>query len=444
MDDGERLGVLETFGISGYQAKAYLALLELGPSQARDVSGRSGVPLGRVYDVLEKLHQRGLAEVMPEAPRRYRAVPFEVCLERELQRHRERIELLEREQESLLEVMAPTGPQNGFERGEYVVVRGRKAMLERVAGLLASVEKDVLMLGTERTPQRLRADGSAAELQARGGRTRLLVPVGPENAQAVRDCLQQGVDVRHLGSLGEPVPAGIYVVIADGQRALLYQHVPDDLSGSKGDDVGLSLDHPDMVRGIQALAESMWALATPAAEVLDQPAKAGASRTSTVLVVDDEPDILQSLHELLEESLPGVRILTAQAAPQGVEVLRQEPVDLIITDYKLPGMNGLEFLEEAGRLAPGVQRILMTAFPDLKVATRAINEASVENFFIKPLEHGRMVEVVRLILRERRAQQMRNRALDRSLQLLRRQIASVSAGAEAPPGELRGSPARGA
>lgn len=145
-------------------------------------------------------------------------------------------------------------------------------------------------------------------------------------------------------------------------------------------------------------------------------------RDQVILVVDDEVDIRESLKELFDGTLDAVQVITAEGGAAGVKILRSQPVDLVITDYKMPGMSGLEFLSEARKIARGVPRILMTAFPDLELAIRAVNEESIENFFTKPLEPAAIVEVVRGILEDRRSQEMRNRAFARSLNLLRRQL----------------------
>ncbi|HVL86863.1 MAG TPA: response regulator [Candidatus Thermoplasmatota archaeon] len=137
--------------------------------------------------------------------------------------------------------------------------------------------------------------------------------------------------------------------------------------------------------------------------------------SQTILLVDDEVDILESLRELFVGSLKNVHVRTARSGPSGLEILRTERVDLIVTDYKMPGMNGLQFLQEAQKIAPGVPRVLVTAFPDLSIAIQAINEASIENFITKPFESKQMIEVVRAVLLDRKTQQLWNESFARAV-----------------------------
>ncbi len=139
-------------------------------------------------------------------------------------------------------------------------------------------------------------------------------------------------------------------------------------------------------------------------------------KTNHVLVVDDEQDILESLKDLLEASLDDVEVLPASSGQQALNIIRDHRVDLIISDYKMPKMNGLEFLANAQEAAPGVPRILLTAFPDLGIAVRAINETGIENFITKPFEPSEAVETVSRILLERRRKADREQAFARSLQ----------------------------
>ena len=149
---------------------------------------------------------------------------------------------------------------------------------------------------------------------------------------------------------------------------------------------------------------------------------ATAASPQVILVVDDEEDILTSLQSLFELSLDDVKVVTADSGIEALKVLDKQKVDVIITDYKMPGLNGLDFLRKADASAPGVPRILITAFPDLDIAMRAINEAGIENFVTKPFQPDRVVEVVRSVLRKRRSQQMRDQSFARALDMLRRRL----------------------
>lgn len=134
----------------------------------------------------------------------------------------------------------------------------------------------------------------------------------------------------------------------------------------------------------------------------------------TILLVDDELDILESLKTVLEQYLPDVKVLAADSAPAALGLLKETKPDLIITDYKMPAMNGLDFLQEAGRLSPGTPRILITAFPDLEVALRAINQAGVEHFITKPFRAEEVVEQVRAALLKRKVEHLWRAALPKA------------------------------
>ncbi|MES2155068.1 MAG: response regulator [bacterium] len=120
-------------------------------------------------------------------------------------------------------------------------------------------------------------------------------------------------------------------------------------------------------------------------------------------MVDDEEDILDSLKALLESSVTGLKCKTAGSAADALKMLDQGGVDLILCDYRMPGMDGLKFLELARQKAPNVPRILMTAFPHLELAIEAINEARVEIFLTKPMDPDKLIGVVQDTLRSRKA-----------------------------------------
>jgi response regulator RpfG family c-di-GMP phosphodiesterase len=119
---------------------------------------------------------------------------------------------------------------------------------------------------------------------------------------------------------------------------------------------------------------------------------------ATILIVDDEVDILHSLQILLETSMVGVRVLTADSGPKALEIIQREPVDILITDYRMPGMNGLELLVHAEDLRPEMAKMMITAFPKLELAIEAINSVHVNKFLVKPFQPQDFLEKVQSML----------------------------------------------
>ncbi len=143
-------------------------------------------------------------------------------------------------------------------------------------------------------------------------------------------------------------------------------------------------------------------------------------RLRTILLVDDEPDILDSLKELLEAAVPNLEVMIASNGQEALEILGKHPIKILVTDYKMPGMNGMDLLREAKQKAPNVPRVLMTAFPDLQIAIEAINEAAIQNFFTKPLDPDEVVGVLTAMLEHRESSVQRDRAFARAMDLMRK------------------------
>jgi CheY-like chemotaxis protein len=100
-----------------------------------------------------------------------------------------------------------------------------------------------------------------------------------------------------------------------------------------------------------------------------------------VLIVDDEPAFLSGLWGLFGESYS---LFTATNAEIALQTLARERIDVIVTDYKMPGMTGLELLVEVKKRFPNVIRVLMTAYADMDLVVRALNEGEIQRFIAKP------------------------------------------------------------
>jgi response regulator RpfG family c-di-GMP phosphodiesterase len=106
------------------------------------------------------------------------------------------------------------------------------------------------------------------------------------------------------------------------------------------------------------------------------------AKTRTLLIVDDEPNIVASLKRLLR--LDRYNILMAGNGQEGLDVLAQHDVDVILSDQRMPGMTGVEFLRKAKESRPDVIRIVLSGFTELQSVTDAINEGAIYKFLTKP------------------------------------------------------------
>jgi response regulator RpfG family c-di-GMP phosphodiesterase len=114
----------------------------------------------------------------------------------------------------------------------------------------------------------------------------------------------------------------------------------------------------------------------------------------TVLVVDDEEMVLKSIGNYLELETD-YRILTFNSPITALKELEKTEVDLVISDYLMPEMNGIEFLLKVKEKYPLATRIILTAYADKENAIRAINELGLFHYIEKPWDNEQLKLTVR-------------------------------------------------
>jgi len=109
-------------------------------------------------------------------------------------------------------------------------------------------------------------------------------------------------------------------------------------------------------------------------------------RKPVILLVDDEPMVTQALSLFLElES--DYEVVTSGSGAEALERFSDGPVDVVVSDFLMPGMNGLELLAEIARRDPDVPRLMLTGYADKANAIKAINEVGLFQYLEKPLEN---------------------------------------------------------
>ena len=110
-----------------------------------------------------------------------------------------------------------------------------------------------------------------------------------------------------------------------------------------------------------------------------------AVREKNILLVDDEEMVRESLASTL--SREGYKVHHADSGEGGLRVLKEQPIQLVISDHNMPQMSGVEFLKLVRERYPHVLRIMLTGDPDPQTIIRSINEGEVYRFIKKPWDN---------------------------------------------------------
>src|SRR5258706_14811466 len=112
----------------------------------------------------------------------------------------------------------------------------------------------------------------------------------------------------------------------------------------------------------------------------------------TVLVVDDEGDVVASVKDLLRLDY---KVLGATGAVEALRLLDQEPVHVVMTDQRMPGITGVELLEQVRAQHPEAMRLLFTGYADIRAVVDAINRGNVYRYITKPWDPEELMAIIR-------------------------------------------------
>jgi response regulator RpfG family c-di-GMP phosphodiesterase len=112
----------------------------------------------------------------------------------------------------------------------------------------------------------------------------------------------------------------------------------------------------------------------------------------TLLVVDDEPDVCDSVHDLLRREF---RVLKARSAAEGYKLMEANEVHIIMTDQRMPHVTGVELLSQIRVGHPTAVRMLFTGYADLDSIIQAINQGHIYQFLKKPWKPEELEAAVR-------------------------------------------------
>ena len=118
----------------------------------------------------------------------------------------------------------------------------------------------------------------------------------------------------------------------------------------------------------------------------------GTESMIKVLFVDDEKSILVSLRRLCRNT--GWEIYTAESGDEGLSIINEHAIDLVVSDMRMPKMNGAEFLEQVVEQSPSTVRILLTGYSEVKATLAAIDKGKIFCHCTKPWDNDEFREIL--------------------------------------------------
>lgn len=138
------------------------------------------------------------------------------------------------------------------------------------------------------------------------------------------------------------------------------------------------------------------------------------ARKCSLLIVDDEPYLLPALTALLAAEY---EVHTAASAEAAQALLARQPIDLILTDQKMPRQSGIQLLEWVRAYSPQTVRLLMTGYAELQDAIDAINRGHVYHYLLKPWRTEELLQILRHAAEKRQLERSRDQLLEQLRQL---------------------------
>jgi DNA-binding MarR family transcriptional regulator len=254
---------LTELGLTGYEARVYIALVNRSGYTAAQVARESGVPRQRIYDVLSGLTERGLVRALPGEVARFTAVDPASAIERLMAAHRATFSQLEQTTARLVEALVPAWSQGRDETDplDYVeVLRDREMLSERIEEIQAEAEQEILAMA--KLPYLTGAScagiSTIRRLNEAGGSVRCLYE---------RDALDNAemlADIRRFAAAGEHarIAAGVpmRMWIVDGSRVVMSLRDPVADSAST---TNVLIEHPALAECLTYAFEAIWAGAEP-------------------------------------------------------------------------------------------------------------------------------------------------------------------------------------
>ncbi len=259
----DRLSKMKELGLTEYQARVYLTLLDLGVAKASQIPTLSRVPRTRIYSTMNQLHEKGLVEIIPESPIKYKPVPLNDYLDRVADSHRRTAESIIEKKDELVDEFAVKATAEIEETGRFEAIYGRRNVRDRLNRMYEESESEILSVGTVQSPTRIFRSRlpTIEERFKHGVDIRYAFPIDGTNRDHAQ-ILSQYADVKNIN-----LKISIYFLVVDSKQALLCHPIPPDESFLKGDDIAIWTNDEGIAEAMRNIAISILERGTGLDEV---------------------------------------------------------------------------------------------------------------------------------------------------------------------------------
>ncbi len=207
---------------------------------------------------MNQLHEKGLVEIVPETPLRYRPVPIAKYLHQQAMELKDRAKRLEEDLDRLSMEFAIREELQVEERGRFEAIYGRKNVRERLMEMYNGAQNEIIGIGTLRSPQRITKSAifTIRERYKAGVSIRYAFPVTPFNRRDV-DQISEVAKVRNIN-----VQLPMYFYVFDDSQVILNHPIPDDDNFYRGDDIAIWTNDKAIAGAMKLIAEKIWAAGT--------------------------------------------------------------------------------------------------------------------------------------------------------------------------------------
>lgn len=257
----ERIGKLSALGLTEQQARAYLSLLEVESSNVNELTKTSRVPRSKLYEVLLSLNRKGLVDILPDSPQRFRANPITALYDHRLQELKaEEMELKRSVGDLSLEFTARARERKGDQERDFLhVTHGRSQYLAATNQLISRTRSSLLVLGDKLFLARLRTYEDLIPSLANLSTKVTVRIVLPANAVDVVDGRRVIVDELAGMIRRSTLPLGdASVWIRDREEYVQCHFIPNDLHPSRGSDRIVIGQDPEMAHALHRLVDAAW------------------------------------------------------------------------------------------------------------------------------------------------------------------------------------------